>query len=275
MLDNSREKAIDKVRKLLALAGSSNEHEASLAADKAHAILAEYNLSLVDVETKDISSATPVFIIDNEVVMDSWPWRRQIAAGVAQLYFCTYYYTMFHQDGKRLDMHNFVGEQHNTEVAKMMFRYLVDTVVRLANESAAENKVPTKERITYTRAFQWGCTGRLGARLRDRIKTAKEGTANAFHDQNRLTMQRPAQTGVSSAPTGPKTNLPALMSLYQQTEQRLKSFVKQEVGNLRSSSRGGRTSSDAGTQAGREAGDRISLDGQIGGGRNAAQLTKQ
>ena len=36
-------KVVDKIQKLLALTESSNEHEAALAAEKAHELLAEHN----------------------------------------------------------------------------------------------------------------------------------------------------------------------------------------------------------------------------------------
>lgn len=46
------EKIIERVRKLLALATSSNEHEAALAAAHAQRLLAEHNLAMADIETQ-------------------------------------------------------------------------------------------------------------------------------------------------------------------------------------------------------------------------------
>ena len=41
-------KVLDKIRKLLALATSQNENEAAAAAEKAQALIAEYNLTAQD-----------------------------------------------------------------------------------------------------------------------------------------------------------------------------------------------------------------------------------
>ena len=43
---------IEKIQKLLALANSSNEHEAALAAAHAQRLLSEHNLAMADVEAK-------------------------------------------------------------------------------------------------------------------------------------------------------------------------------------------------------------------------------
>ena len=41
---------IEKIKKLLALANSSNEHEAALAASHAQRLLSEHNLAMADIE---------------------------------------------------------------------------------------------------------------------------------------------------------------------------------------------------------------------------------
>ena len=50
MTREEREKLFDKIRKLMALSHSPNEHEAALAAARAREILDKYDLSLTEVE---------------------------------------------------------------------------------------------------------------------------------------------------------------------------------------------------------------------------------
>lgn len=47
---NNRDKILDKIQKLLALANSSNENEAKAASARAQALLTQYNLTMVDAE---------------------------------------------------------------------------------------------------------------------------------------------------------------------------------------------------------------------------------
>jgi len=84
---SDHQKVIERIRKLLALAQSANENEAQAAALKAQELLAEHNL-----READLHEADDEFVIDGELLSDSRPWRRKLAANVARLYFCEYYY---------------------------------------------------------------------------------------------------------------------------------------------------------------------------------------
>lgn len=246
---NGRAKLIDKIRKLLALSESPNEHEAARAAERAQAMLAEYNLSMSDVATKETDDN---FIIDGELKGGSYPWKRQLAAMVAKMYFCTYFFTQekllrgepLIDKRARYDVHHFVGAAHNVAVVKLMFKYLADTIDRLAQEAA--DKVPAAGRETYRSSFLWGCGMRVCRRIQDRINATRVPTR--------------ASDG---------STLPALADLYDQTAAQLKAWVNQELGELRSSSRGRVTDARA-MSDGKAAGDRVGLDTQVGSSRSSA-----
>jgi len=252
MTELEKQKMIEKVRKLLALAASSNEHEAALAAERAQSILADYNLSMDDVATKERTLGDD-FIVDKEIVNDSYPWKRQIAVNVAKLYFCDYYFQSMHYDEKynrykvRQDRHAFVGAPHNIEVAKMMFVYLITTVERLAREGMKQE--PAKGRDAYRRSFQWAASLRLATRLRERYEAAQRNEVQS-------------EAG---------TNLPALASLYSQTANALNKYIADNVGGMRTKKTRPNMSSAAGAAHGRAAGDRIGLDTQVGS-RNPGHL---
>src|ERR1035437_7843019 len=77
---------IEKIKKLLALANSSNEHEAALAAGHAQRLLAEHNLAMADIEAAHKPDKA-----DNvdTVVSKSLPkWVRLLSAGVSSAFDC-------------------------------------------------------------------------------------------------------------------------------------------------------------------------------------------
>jgi len=239
------EKVLAKVKKLLALSKSPNEAEALSAANKAQALLAEYNLSLSMVEN---IGEPEEFIIDQGTKTDSLPWRRAIANAVAQMYFCKYYFQYLKVPTPtracgyiRYDIHNFAGARHNIDVAKSMFEYLNGTVDRLAKEGAG--KVPTHEKSAYITSFRGACANRLYARIMERIAEAKRG-------------------GVVKTESG--SNLPALANLYESTSRQLTAFINKEVGGLRSHKRTTSLNHGQGAMDGRDAGNRIGLDKQVG-----------
>ena len=76
-----------KIQKLLALADSSNEHEAASAAGHASALLAKYNLSLADLPGDASTIHTGH---DLAFTKCSSPWVRRVWQAVARLNFCGY-----------------------------------------------------------------------------------------------------------------------------------------------------------------------------------------
>ena len=185
----SKDKIIDRIRKLLALATSPNEHEAASAAEKAQAMLAEYNLSMAEVEAVNTNGS-------DEIVRDDSPkpgkiWRRPLYGAVGRLYFCQYFYA--HRGP--LDTHTFIGARHNIEVAKLMANYLEEAIIRLGNEGA--RSVMPHERTRYKTSFMLSCAIRLCVRLRERLAETLRNS------------------GTIKTEAG--TTLPALASLYDQT----------------------------------------------------------
>jgi hypothetical protein len=250
-MNDNQEKILDKVKKLLALAGNNpNENEAQQAANRAHALLAEYNLSLSDVESH--SKFEDKFITDSDLMTESLPWRRPLAAMVAKMYFCSYVFAFQKKPTPdracgyiRYDKHYFIGARHNVEVAKHMFSYLNDTIERLANEGSMG--YPMRERTPFRTAFKAACAGRVCTRIQQRIDESKKG---------------PTVTNSGG------TNLPALANLYDQVSKKLDKYLDQQFPGHRTSKSRGRPSHTEGTIAGRRAGDSIGLDQQVGRGQS-------
>jgi hypothetical protein len=79
---------IDRINKLLALATSANEYEASAAAAKAQEILTEHNLRLEDIETGQKSPTLPIEQITIGSNSRKVHWKGFIANALANANFC-------------------------------------------------------------------------------------------------------------------------------------------------------------------------------------------
>lgn len=232
------EKIVDRIRKLLALASSANENEAMAAAEKAQALLLEYNLTMADVE-----SEPEQFISDDEFESDSRPWRRSLATAIAQLYFCDYHYQFVKYTSrracgyKRMDRHYFHGAPHNVAVAKSVFVYLCGTINRLAKEGSMQ--CATRQRVSYVTSFQHTCSARLSQRLTQKYYELM-GQHQAIGHHNK--------------------NMPAL---YNETKEKLDSYLSAKYSDLTPVEYQPKLASVQGAHDGRSAGDDISLDIQI------------
>jgi hypothetical protein len=118
------EKIVERVRKLLALAGNNpSEAEREAALRKAHAILLEHNLQMHDV----IEKIETVNAYDMVVKYPS-TWSRVISNAIANLYFCKFVYTKV---GRSYIAH-FIGMRVDAEIAQMVASNIIESVAREA-----------------------------------------------------------------------------------------------------------------------------------------------
>ena len=232
--------AIAKVRKLLALARGkgASENEAAVAMRMAQAIIARLNLDIAEIDAMPVQGSS--FEEDSELVTSSEPWRRELAAETARLYFCEYIYqfikyaTPKRKNGYiRGDVHTFVGQTHNIVVAKEMFVYFVDTIDALAKQHSKGKSA--------RRSFCNGAAQRLGERIRERY----------FDSKN------PVERGIIGM-----TKLPVL---YESQEAALSAYMdaKHSTAVVKENNRQKIVDAEA-ALAGQNAADGIGLDTQIG-----------
>ena len=81
------EKIQEKIQKLIALATSSNPHEAKLARDKAEELLTKHNLSMRDILNKGKETAISFFsAIDHSKNVPTW--KLSLLAGISDCFDC-------------------------------------------------------------------------------------------------------------------------------------------------------------------------------------------
>ena len=156
-------KIIAKMKKMLALASSSNEHEALAATRQLHVLLARHNIS-IDTLNKEEETVGQ----EPELVSDK-PWKRQVAMAIARLYFCEFYI----DHGKGKINYFFVGTEANRNFAICIFKMVVKTVEQ---ESRREcTKLYGKRNSSFCNSFRNGAMVRIRERCKELICDAKEG----------------------------------------------------------------------------------------------------
>lgn len=122
--DSKRAEILTKIKKLLALSESSNEHEAALAMEKAQALMQEYAIS--EAETMAASgderakSMRMAFKVESVPWLNAklWPWEGWLAVHVSKTFF-----THSVNSPNRRVM-NFAGREDDAEMSAYVFSYL-------------------------------------------------------------------------------------------------------------------------------------------------------
>jgi hypothetical protein len=229
----SEEKIIDKIQKLLALAGNNpNPHEAEQALKSAHKMLLKHNLSIEDVDITDER-----LVIRLTATWYGAPWVRSLAGAVGKLYFCR----VFTQDAPRgQKVYNFIGTQSNTEVAKDIAHWLTYAIYREGRRQDKE----ARQKGFHT-AFCRSATIRIEERVNLIIDEAKEEQADVYG-------------GTSTALV--------VADYYKTTAEENEDFMSGlgiRFRKTRTSSRGGRV--QQGRAAGYDYGNSLSLNRQVSG----------
>lgn len=130
----------DKIRKLLALAESPNEHEARAALLKARQLMAEHKLT--EAELKDpVKQEVKNVKTDITCSKRKNPWIVPLSAVIGENYCCKGYRT--HGYGAQTQSIGFVGFEEDVDICVSIFQYAVDCVLseikRIKKENACYN----------------------------------------------------------------------------------------------------------------------------------------
>lgn len=147
MVANREELApiIERIRKLLALGTSSNEHEAALAVSNAQRLLQKYDLSMESIENLQADKRTAVRKGEKGVVSttEGKPdgWKAELFEAVAFSHDCfTAYSTRWETtwSGKYRSVREgqLIGFGHDVEMAGYELNFLISEIERLAQEYA-------------------------------------------------------------------------------------------------------------------------------------------
>lgn len=127
----------EKIRKLLALAQSPNEHEAKSAMLKARQLMAEHKLTemdCVDAKKQEVKD-----IITDITCSKRWhPWIVLLSGVIGENYCCKAYRN--HYKGKQMQYIGFIGLEDDVEICRTVFEYAVDCILSGEKQIRKENK---------------------------------------------------------------------------------------------------------------------------------------
>jgi hypothetical protein len=243
----STDKIIDRVKKLLSLSKSTNEHEAAAAAAQAADLMLKHEIkeaALCDAENEPEDPTQETLDSAGRRVS----WKSSLAHGITLSAGCQSYSD--HRGGGCKTQ--IVGPPSKLATIRYMYQYLTGEIDRLANTAyGAEHKECSDSGVPAPSARSWKNAFRLGASatIRKRLLAQRKETHKAA-----------AAAGQSQALVVVKT-----------AEEAVAIYIKQTVGPLRSSSRA-QHSSRSGYGAGADAGRGVSLGGGRGLGAGAKRL---
>jgi hypothetical protein len=239
-------KILARVRKMMRLAqdAGATEGERETAMRHVHATLAKYNLSLGQVEASDEAANEARERLRKAFL--GKPWAIQIAAAIARMYFCRYYYsTMGGNAGPtQKAMHTFVGRHSNVITAQEMAEFVVGCV----NREAQRFQRKIGGRYGEYRAFAQGAAEKIRLRCYQIQKESEE--KGVIDDPELLTQSTPGTALV-------------IAGLYKTEDEANKQYLQKigvELGKGRSQS----YAEGYGARiAGREFGSKVSLNRQV------------
>jgi hypothetical protein len=144
----------------LALANSSNEHEAALAAAHAQRLLSEHNLGMADIEASHKPDKADK--IELEAAKTLPKWLRHLSAGVCSTFDCQ---AVHHPANGKL---TFIGVGADAQVAAYTFTYLVGTVKKLCSvymKQQLNSTVTNRHRELMRQSYYLGVVSTIAARL--------------------------------------------------------------------------------------------------------------
>lgn len=236
MHDDTKIKALlDKIRKLKAKAddASTTEEESLAFAAKVAELLAQHGLEEAQLATEDQEQ------LEHEDHVSNWnssPARRVLVIAICKLYMVTP--LVRSAKGQPWTL---VGRKHNIFMVKEMSTYLIKTTIRLSNQYGRD--FPEGDVIDFRR----GCFKRLSERIIE------------MHWQS-VRAAQPVYT-----PQGNPGNLPALI---ENEFDLMRGYIQQKFGKLGKLRKQRVRMTTLSGLAGHAAGDKISLNQQVGSGKS-------
>lgn len=191
------ESVLRRLKKLLAIAndGRGNEHEMELAARKAQELMADYNLSLAQVNgAADAAEGGKREKTDLENA--GYQWQRDLMAALAEINFCMHWNATkpvprYGRPGEfvQRNTHVLIGREVNVIACRQMFEYLHKTIERLL--PITDN---SQRNSRSSQSWKEGCAARLIERLKER-KAQMEAESRRKQAEEDAKRSHPAYAG--------------------------------------------------------------------------------
>ena len=221
---------LEKAKKLLALAQSANEHEASLAMRKVHELYEKYNLERLQQDEK----SHYVYCIINHEKQRIEAHQSAIASLLNEFYFVQVIFsTLYHpQDQMTYKTIEILGDRENVLVAEYVYYFLLRTVEYMWSVYKTENQLSSQYKRSYLLGLIKGFRSRLLSQKHSELFQQSNLTPRGESDLH------PNST-ISKISEGNSISLIHQKQLIADEARRLDAFVHQRFPNLVSRSSSG------------------------------------
>lgn len=157
---------IEKIKKLLALSNSCNEHEAALAAAHAQRLLAEHNLAMEDIETA--RKPDKADMVETTTAKTMPKWLRHLTAGVSKAFDCQ---AIHHPANGKL---TFIGVGADVQIAAYTYNYLDRSVRKLCGSYMKQHdtaSITGRHRELMRQSYYLGAVSTISRMLDAQKKT--------------------------------------------------------------------------------------------------------
>lgn len=161
-------KIVKKIKKLLALSESSNEHEAELSMLKAQELLAKHKLSLKEVNQLEINSN----IIKENITKISFTkakWKASLASVIAENFSCYLYYKT-----RRTHTITFFGREEDVLVCGIVLEYAIDCICSVVKRLRYQYKKDGYSTRGLENDYALGFVGGLSKKFEEQKKVNQE-----------------------------------------------------------------------------------------------------
>jgi len=163
-------KILDRIRKVLSLTASPNEHEASLASIRAQELLDKHNLTMKDIEGES-SGTFDVHTLKIVKESEAKPnWKNSLFNILSVLFDVVPFYFESGLRGKTREACYVIGIQSDTQIFAYVFDYLSKTItnslkqelIKIKNKEIAVHKLDLQ---AYKDSFTKGMVDRICERI--------------------------------------------------------------------------------------------------------------
>lgn len=168
----------DKIKKLLALSKSPNEHEAQSALAKAQQLMVEHKISMAEVEDKEQRKAHEHLAgVTYSARRDHWILR--LSQVISKNYCCESF--SYREQGKQTYKLYFCGLNEDVEICMIAFKYAMDCIQSEIKQRKSKGKLfnYTNELITsMCNGYAFGFIKGLDEAFEEQKRAAAQSEAN-------------------------------------------------------------------------------------------------
>jgi hypothetical protein len=170
-----RESVIDRVKKLLALAGNNeNVNEAAAAMARAQRLMLDHKLAAAEIESDDEAAPAIGELIVDEPGGFVMTWKAALLVTLSKANFCELVESrVITPSGKRAVRFRIIGTETDTNVVAYCYRYLCAEIDRLCDAEA------TGRGFQFRNAFRRGAVAAIAMRLAEERKRAVQEAPDA------------------------------------------------------------------------------------------------